>query len=152
MTKPAGSGGRRRGAHSRPVKTQTPRTWKAGTPAPEPKTPLGILVAKQMEAIGIREQGHPLSYRQVADRSGGLVSAPTVGNVIRGKNRNPDDATFEGLSAALACDETLLRKAWRAGQDQEWTLPSKFQQLDMDGWSDLIAYGEFLLGKQKKSR
>jgi transcriptional regulator with XRE-family HTH domain len=103
-----------------------------------------------MVELGEALQGYPLSYRQVADRSDGLVSAPTVGNVIRDANRNPSDNTFAGLALALDVDETLLRKAWKAGEQQEWTLPAKFQRLDVDGWERLLEFGDFLLGQQRK--
>lgn len=152
MTSVSGSGKRKPGSQSKTVKTQR-RTWKAGSPAPDPKTPIGHLVVQRMQEIGENEQGYPLSYRQVAERAarkGFKVSAPTVGNVIRDVNRSPSDETFAGLAAALDCDEHLLRKAWKAGATQEWTLPTKFQRLDSDGWEKLLEFGEFLLNQQRR--
>ena len=157
MTPVSDSGRSKRSAQSRTVKTksQPQRPWRTGVGLPnvENGTPLQLLISSCMNEIGNREQGYPLSFRQVAERTGKhKVSHSTVSLVYNGQSRSLSDRTIAGLALALHIDEKLIRQAIEQSQDQEWSLPAKFQQLDADGWKQLMEFGDFVLGQQKKNK
>lgn len=153
MTPVSDSGRQKKRAQSRSVKTSEPRTWRTGRPPQRVVngSPLQLLVQSRMDEIGMRDQGFPLSYQQVVDRSGGAFSKGTVGFIINGKSRNLTDETIDGLAVALELDAATIREAVRASADQQWALPARVQRLSPEAWDQLLQFADYLLTQQKRS-
>lgn len=111
-------------------------------------TPLQVLLKTRMTDLG--GDGPPLSTHEVAERSGGMVSANTVSALVRGKVANPSEQTIEGLTVALEVSEDQVRKAVASGNGQvTMTLPSRASKLSPEAFGELLNYLDYLLTRDR---
>jgi transcriptional regulator with XRE-family HTH domain len=113
------------------------------------------LIANRMKELGERDQGRPLTYRQLAgrtkDRRGKeLVSRATIGNILNGKTIRLTDETVEALAKALEVDEKLIRDAIHSSLAVKFQLPARVQQLSPEGWQALLDFADFQLAQENK--
>lgn len=88
------------------------------------------LVLKRLDALGGTDG--PMSLRDAAARSQGLVSYETIRSVLRGTHSGRiNDRTAEGLSRAL---DVPLARVYEAAQVPQpasrWVWPGRFDRLD----------------------
>lgn len=85
------------------------------------------------ELVAAERQRQGLSLRQVADRSGGLITSSTVHAVERGDRQTFEDDTLDGLAKALDLPIDRVRKAAgvrRPDTDELFVLPRRAQRLN----------------------
>lgn len=116
-------------------------------------TPLQLLVRDRMIALGV--DGRALSLRQVAERSGKRKGRPrlshvTVGNILHGRTVQLTDDSIAGLARALDVNEDVITKAIAQSVKLTMDLPERLKKLPPEAWSDLLAYGDFLLQRDGK--
>lgn len=94
-----------------------------------PVNELRDLVLRRLDALG--EGGRPLSFREAAERSRGLLTRSTIHSIATGKHSNRiDDKTAQGLAAFLDIpldDVYVVAKLPRPGS--RWILPTRFDRL-----------------------
>ena len=96
-----------------------------------------------------------LSLRQVAERSGGLLSTSTVHAVEQGRRARLTDETLDGLAKALDLQPEQVRRAAgvRPGDTLgPFVLPRRFQRLTVKERDLLVALGDALLDAQRARR
>lgn len=108
-------------------------------------TPLQELVVNRMNELG-------LSFRGVAQRSGGLVSHGTVNNIALGRHSGVfDDDTLRGVALGLDLPLSKVREAAGRQRDQpsEFRLPKKANQLSPADRKAILAMVDALLDKNR---
>lgn len=88
------------------------------------------LVLTRLAELG--EPGSPMSVRQAAARSRGLISYETLRQMSRGEHSGKiSDRTAEGVALALDVSVQDVYNAVRVPRPQSrWTLPNRFDRLD----------------------
>lgn len=88
------------------------------------------LVLKRLDELGGTDG--PMSLRDAAGRSDGLMSYETIRSVVRGTHSGRiSDRTAEGLGRALQVPVGRIYAAARQPQPQSrWVLPERFDRLD----------------------
>lgn len=117
-------------------------------------TDLRQLVLRQLAVLG--DGTRPLSHREAAARSGGLVSHATIGNIASGRHSgNIDDSTVDGLALALDVKRSEIlasihRSHVAAGKPFE--APERWQRLTHVQRKLVIALGDGLLAAYEQGR
>lgn len=95
----------------------------------EPVNALSDLVLERLAELGT--PGSPMSLRQAAARSRGMLSYETMRNISRGEFGRITDRTAEGLSLALDVPVQQIYDTARVPRPQtRWLLPERFDRLD----------------------
>lgn len=90
---------------------------------------LSDLVLERLAELGT--PGSPMSLRQAAGRSRGMLSYETMRNISRGEFGRITDRTAEGLSLALDVPVQQIYDTARVPRPQtRWLLPERFDRLD----------------------
>jgi transcriptional regulator with XRE-family HTH domain len=90
------------------------------------------MVKSLAELVASERARQGLSYRQVADGSGGLLSHSTVHAIESGQRESFDDDTLDGLAKSLGLPIDRVRKAAgvrRPDTDEPFALPRRAQRL-----------------------
>lgn len=141
-------------AASRPRLHRSPHTTgKAGvTEDGGTMNELQELVLRRLEDLGGPDG--PMSLRDAAARSQGLVSYETIRKIIRGKHTGriePDSA--EGLARALQVPVAKIYEAARQPQPQtRWVMPPRLDRLDLAQRSLVEDVAGALLDAYEKGR
>ena len=91
-----------------------------------------------------------LNYREVARRSGGLISHSTVYDIINERNKNVSTKTLQGLAKGLGVSEDELFAVARGKSESgdlqlnEMRLLEYFRQLSPDNQDALLMYAEMM--------
>jgi transcriptional regulator with XRE-family HTH domain len=56
-----------------------------------------------------------LNYREIANRSGGLITHSTVHDILVGRSKNPTTQTLKGLAKGLGIPDEIIFEAARGG-------------------------------------
>jgi transcriptional regulator with XRE-family HTH domain len=110
------------------------------------------LVMARRQALG--EKGQPLSYREVARRSGDAFTHELVASIVSGRHKGGiTDATARGLALALEVPvEEVYEAAGVPPPTSRFVLPERFDRLTHAQRQLLIDMGAALLEAYDKGR
>jgi transcriptional regulator with XRE-family HTH domain len=94
-----------------------------------------------------------LSLREVADRSGGLLSSSTIHSIEQGQRTSVEDDTLDGLARGLSLPLGRVARAAGVGDsdtDEPFVLPRRAQRLTRKEREHVLALVDLLLERRRR--